>query len=115
MKQIKDILCGFAAVLLTVGISSCDSFLKEYSQDLSKVNSWEDLDEVLLGSAYLHSGRYYVENYSTQSDRDDDFDILHFMGDEVRSGKDTNYWMSRETDFPFYTWQQDTGMDREFK
>ena len=36
------------AVLIT-GATSCSDFLEEYSQDLAKVESWRDLDEVLLG------------------------------------------------------------------
>lgn len=99
------------AATSVAGFSSCDSFLQEYSQDLAKVNSWEDLDEVLLGSAYLHTGKYFVANSYGQYDRDDSFDILHFMGDEIRMGDDL--YMSHgygKTIFPFFTWQKDTGI-----
>lgn len=46
MKKIFIISC-----ILFV-LSSCDSFLKEYSQDLARVETIGDLDELLLGSAY---------------------------------------------------------------
>ena len=47
MKKILGIFC------ITLLLGSCSSFLEEYSQDLSKVESYTDLDEVLLGEAYL--------------------------------------------------------------
>ena len=46
------------AVLIT-GATSCSGFLEEYSQDLAKVESWRDLDEVLLGDGYMQSGYRY--------------------------------------------------------
>ncbi|MCM1331323.1 MAG: RagB/SusD family nutrient uptake outer membrane protein [Bacteroides sp.] len=114
--KIKSVLYGAAALLTGVCATSCDSFLEEYSQDLAKVNSWEDLDEVLLGSGYIHSGRFYVEHSSLQSDRDDNFDILHFMSDELVMTDDTYYLMEYYDDmFPFYTWQQDTGVDNQLR
>ena len=43
MKRIL-IICCIAGLF-----SACSDFLKEYSQDLAKVESFSDLDEVLLG------------------------------------------------------------------
>ena len=35
---------------------SCDSFLKEYSQDLAYAETITDLEEVLIGNGYLDRG-----------------------------------------------------------
>ena len=51
MKRIL-IICCIAGLF-----SACSDFLKEYSQDLAKVESFSDLDEVLLGKGYLPWGR----------------------------------------------------------
>ena len=44
-------------ILFTIIIASlltaCSNFLSDYSQDLSKVETVADLDELLLGDAYL--------------------------------------------------------------
>ena len=38
------------AVFAMFGLSACGDFLEEYSQDTAYVRSYEDLDELLLGS-----------------------------------------------------------------
>lgn len=118
MKTFKNIIYGLVtAAVGCAGLTSCDSFLKEYSQDLAKVNSWEDLDEVLLGSAYLKTGRYYESGYGyTSLDRDAHFDILHFMGDEIAMDENPHELSNYYDDmFAFWTWQQDTGVDKQFR
>lgn len=104
------------AVLIT-GATSCSGFLEEYSQDLAKVESWRDLDEVLLGDGYMQSGRVQVfDSYSTP-ERKGNLDILHFMSDELQQVDDnvSDVVAYKSSMFPFYTWQQDTGMDEKFK
>ncbi len=104
------------AALSCVAISSCDSFLEEYSQDLAKVNSWEDLDEVLFGEAYIKTARIYVESSMLINDRDLNFDFLHFMTDEIVATDDKYNDISYYSDmFPYITWQQDTGVDYQFR
>lgn len=118
MKIINKIITGTLFAIAAQGFTSCNSFLEEYSQDLAKVEGWEDLDEVLLGSAYLHIGRYYNDGkYNIGLDRDDHFDILHFMGDEIIMTKKGNDMMGGYYTemFPFFTWQQDTGTDNQFR
>ena len=39
-------------ILLIVFACSCTSFLEEYSQDEAKIESLQDLDELLLGEVY---------------------------------------------------------------
>lgn len=57
MKRIL-IICCIAGLF-----SACSDFLKEYSQDLAKVESFSDLDEVLLGKGYLPWGRSEAGDY----------------------------------------------------
>lgn len=45
-----------------------------------------------------------------------DLDILHFMSDEIVMSDDNyNNLGYYESMFPFYTWQQDTGVDRQMR
>ena len=98
--------------LMAVGLTSCSDFLKEYSQDLAKVEGWEDLDEVLLGDAYMHSTYIVVQNSMLQGLSEDGLDLLHLMGDEmVMTDEDQNDHLGYQSSmFGIYTWQQDTGM-----
>ena len=48
MKKIL-VLCCVASLFC-----GCSRFLEEYSQDLAKVETFSDLDEVLLGKAICH-------------------------------------------------------------
>ncbi|MFR7876539.1 MAG: hypothetical protein ACLU4J_09195 [Butyricimonas paravirosa] len=59
--------------LLLFTLSACSDFLKEYSQDLSKVETISDLDELLLGSAYLPASKY---NYNVLVSTDDPYSYL---------------------------------------
>lgn len=118
MKLINKFIYGALITVSAAGLSSCSSFLEEYSQDLAKVNSWEDLDEVLSGSAYVNVGRTILNTYyGSTADRDTDFDILHFMSDELSYTTEDNYLQSKYRDkmFAFYTWQKDTGVDTQLR
>lgn len=119
MKTIKKSIIYLAAAAMgTVGLTSCSDFLKEHSQDLAKVQGWQDLDEVLLGDAYMHSARAYDPgNYNspTVDGETDGLNILHYMTDEISltNSKDCDYMYVLTSMFPFFTWQQDTGMNSE--
>lgn len=120
MKTVKQNITYFASALaLTVGLTSCSDFLEEYSQDLARVESWRDLDEVLLGDGYMHSARIVAaySGYRPSLTGDEGLDILHFMTDEIdmRDEKDNDYCNYEYAMFPFYTWQQDTGTDYTLK
>lgn len=78
---------------------SCSDFLKESSQDLAYVRSYEDLDELLIGSAYL---KPEGESY---------YPYLHLMADEtgeifLNTDYGQDYSGAREAYFGFYTWQK---------
>ncbi len=95
-------------LLLTV---SCSDFLKDYSQDLAYVHSYTDLDELLIGGAYLtpdFTSREGVTPY------------VHLMADETRENMEDVYGYGmdmnthgREEYFGYYTWQKrvDLGVD----
>lgn len=100
-------------------LSSCSSgFLKEYSQDLSQVKTYDDLNELLLGSGYLplslfsdDDSYFQTENYN--------FMFIHFMGDELTEnyqceGK-TDMASAKTTLFPYFTWQKNTYLSYEGK
>ena len=76
MKKILSIFC------LALLLGACSDFLKEYSQDLSKVESYTDLDELLLGDAYLPVGRIMIEN-SMFKRENSYFQTVHYMSDEL--------------------------------
>lgn len=83
MKILQKTLYAIFASISISGLSACSDFLEEYSQDLAKVENWTDLDEVLLGEGYIHTGRFYIENGYAKSSCGDDFNILHLMSDEM--------------------------------
>lgn len=116
MKSINKIIgTALIAGSMACATTSCDSFLKEYSQDLSKVTCWEDLDEVLLGAGYIKSTYMYVEDSELKSDRSTDFDILHVMTDEITRNPEVPYDNAGLYDmFAFSTWQKDTGVNDKF-
>ena len=51
--------------ILILFCSSCSGFLDDYSQDLATVQSWKDLDELLLGDGYLKPGKLNMTSYSS--------------------------------------------------
>lgn len=96
---------------LVIVLSSCSGgFLKEYSQDLSRVKTYEDLNELLLGSGYLPNGLFKYSN-SMFTKTDLNFIILHFMSDELSentvASQDPDHSGARTLYFPYYTWQKD--------
>lgn len=112
MKSIKHYIYPLAlSAFFAAGTTSCSDFLKEYSQDLAKVESWTDLDEVLLGDAYLPP--------AMRSENTGNLDILHFMTDEMVPDKTyegqygIGYSDYTQSMFPFYTWMGDTGLNEQ--
>ena len=109
MKKILGIFC------ITLLLGSCSSFLEEYSQDLSKVESYTDLDEVLLGEAYLPVGRIWSAHSMLQVENKY-FQTAHYMSDEltVFSWDDRGDINGVQDEmFGWHTWQQDVGLNAE--
>lgn len=112
MKKIKTSLIAFSAMLMV----SCSDFLEDYSQELSRVEKWQDLDELLLGEGYMKSSRFTTDQYNDPSDLNPNLDILHYMSDELTQYADFDKGDPLaivQPMFPFYTWQRDTGMDED--
>lgn len=101
-------------------LMSCSSdFLKEYSQDLSRVKTVDDLNELLVGDCYLPKGYFNISN-SNFVVRNSNYVILHFMSDELQENipentYDNNGASFRETMFPYFTWQQNLYVDTNGK
>ena len=91
------------AATLLLSLIGCGDFLKEYSQDTDYVDSWEDLNELLIGSCYLPQ---YQSNTLAQASDNQYF--LHFLGDELDenlSTYDDNYmeYDGKERVFGYFT------------
>lgn len=70
--------CSWLLVLL---FCSCDSFLNEYSQDLTYAKTIEDLDEVLIGDGYMKIG--YSWMVGLEKNEGLYFSWLHVMDDDI--------------------------------
>lgn len=103
-------------LLIVWSCFSCSSFLEEYSQDLAKVQSYTDLDELLLGDAYLPVGMASSAN-SQFSLENKYFQAAHYMSDELTvyslCGEGANQTYMVDEMFGWHTWQRDVGMAPE--
>lgn len=85
--------------LLVLGTVSCGDFIEEYSQNLSYVNTVEDLEEVLIGDAYWVNvkggANFYLYFLNVM---DDDVSSVTFSHNTSSVG----YRLRK-----FYTWQAD--------
>lgn len=109
MKKIWIICC------LAGMFSACSDFLKEYSQDLAKVESLSDLDEVLLGEGYLPVGRFEYGVYGPAA-IDAFFQSTHHMADELVFNENNNIGdlaNIQPSMFGWFTWQQNVGQPYE--
>ncbi|MDE7074337.1 MAG: RagB/SusD family nutrient uptake outer membrane protein, partial [Odoribacter sp.] len=95
-------------------LASCSNFLEEYSQDQAKVESYKDLDELLIGDGYWRPHTFYTEG-STPMETGDPFLLaLHLMPDEVDVYRLCKPSLELQEDFFGYiTWQEQVG--RTFK
>ena len=110
MKKITTICF---AVLLAGGFTGCSDFLQEYSQDAYYAQSWEDLDELLIGACYMPVAecRDYQESGNVGA-------FLPFLTDEI---EENNYAVNgavemdtHERLFGYYTWQQRVGQNETY-
>ncbi len=112
MKKIYHLI---VVACMLMGTTACGDFLEEYSQDLSRVKSFDDLNELLIGNAYLPTGLvvnegYYVTSYNTN------YMILHLMTDELEENAKASDLRSyaglmRDEMFPYFTWQQNVTLN----
>lgn len=112
--KIKNIIAlGIVALIL----GACDSsFLKEYSQDLSRPTTATDLEELLMGDCLMPLGYINIENYNLQI-QNTNYAVLHFMGDELQENISVSGRPEPTTTAPeyysFFTWQRNTFVDYE--
>ena len=94
--------------------TSCSDFLKEYSQDLSRVKTYTDLDELLIGGAYLQPAKFtttYSYGFTNKN-----YLLLHFMGDELQENSGQYYdpdatGISKVV-YGYYLWQKNVGINK---
>lgn len=111
MKIRNIIMLG--AVALTLASCSSD-FLEEYSQDLSRPTTATDLEELLIGDCLMPLGYIGIDN-SMLNTENENYAVLHFMGDELQENISVEGRLAPETTsqnyFPFFTWQKNTYVD----
>ena len=113
----------WVTALFAVCFCSCNSFLKEYSQDLARVKTVGDLEELLIGSVYYPA--VYItssDGYTSPvSDENGNYDYssfnhcVHFMTDELEQNQQTGRgdFGRFEELFGYYTWQRNVGINQK--
>ena len=110
----KKTIRYIAAAVVLLSAASCSDFLDEYSQDLYYAHNWEDLDELLIGSAYMDYETPSKPGYWGTSGAYGAF--LHFLTDDIDenlSGIGQEY-DCQDVYFGNFTWQPRVGIKPEF-
>ncbi|MDM8158456.1 RagB/SusD family nutrient uptake outer membrane protein [Labilibaculum sp. K2S] len=97
----------YLIIYFLFALASCSNFLEEYSQDQAYVTGYNDLDELLLGNAYMT--RTDIQTYQWGTRDGVYYPYLHFMADETEQYTDGIDYLSEAscfTLFGYYTWQQ---------
>lgn len=92
---------------------SCSDFLEEYSQSSYYAKSWEDLNELLVGSGYLQpQDAYGMMSHANFGS------FIHYLADELEennlSENGAIMMNSKPFTFGYYTWQQRSGQNPEY-
>ena len=86
--------------------AGCSNFLEEYSLDLAYIQSYEDLDELLLGNVYFerYAGQSWQYSGSSGSQY---YAWVHFSGDELQQTTEGTWYSSGPawTTYGYFTWQ----------
>lgn len=112
MKKIN--FYAFIGILVCFS-TACGDFLEEYSPDKSYVRSYSDLEELLVGEAYMKNIAPNPWDYSASSDLYY-WPYIHVMADETDIETDVmimNYKNGVQYLFGYYTWQEDVTRDYE--
>lgn len=116
-KKLFNIICIATAWL---ALASCSSdFLKEYSQDLGRVQTVDDLKELLVGDCLLPKSLFSNKNSYFQTENVN-YLCVHFMSDELQENVNTEEDVDkgvgyRDKMFPYFTWQQNLYIDKDGK
>lgn len=106
-------------IILAANLTACSSdFLKEYSQDLSRVQTADDLNELLMGDCLMPLA--FFSNSSSMLDfQNPNYILIHFMGDELKENivqaSDIDRVGIRDMMFPYFTWQQNCFVNKDGK
>ena len=111
MKKMKlYILVGIIGCLAM----GCSDFLEEYSPDKSYVRGYSDLDELLVGEAYMKCHNMIYMGYQSSSE-DFYWPYVHYMADETEivtnSAAGGNGQYGHQYLFGYYCWQEDVTRD----
>lgn len=101
-------------ILIISTLTACSSFLEDYSQDLAKVETVSDLNELLLGDAYLPVGFYDANDHNSSPNTYNLF--IHFMSDELQQGinnDNIHSFANPVSLFGYFTWQHQVGINPE--
>lgn len=119
INKVRNIAKGLFPMFLLPAmtlLASCSDFLEEYSQDLARVQTVDDLDELVVGDCLLPLGYVSTAN-SMYSLYNKNFDLLHFMSDELdektTSAVPYGATLIVPTYYPYFTWQQNMFLDDE--
>lgn len=97
MNKLYTLVCLLALL-------GCSDFLEEYSQDKAYVQSYEDLDELLLGNAYF--SRNNSENWGAGNSESFYYPWIHVIADELAQNVTSSSWFPAGTStFGYHTWQ----------
>lgn len=116
-KKLFNIICIAASWLV---LASCSSdFLKEYSQDLGRVQTVDDLNELLVGDCLIPKSLFSIERSYFKTENDN-YLCVHFMSDELQENVNTEEDVDggvgyRDKMFPYFTWQQNLYIDKNGK
>ncbi|PKQ63274.1 hypothetical protein BZG01_16265 [Labilibaculum manganireducens] len=97
----------YLIIFLLFALASCSDFLEEYSQDQAYVTGYNDLDELLLGNAYMK--RTNVQSYQWGVREGLYYPYIHFMADETEQYLNGSTYLSEAACFTLYgysNWQQ---------
>lgn len=111
MKKKNKLYILALSMMLTM--SSCSSFLDEYSQDHDYVRTWNDLNELLIGDCYMPVNAGGMFNTYSNAGM-----YLHLFSDELEeqalppSGS-TSYmgYKNHSYEFGYMTWQPRVGVN----
>ncbi len=94
---------------------ACSNFLTEYSHDQAYIQSYNDLDEMIIGSGYMKCYGAGL-NYGYTKDKVY-YPYVHFMADETEVKTSGTYSYSNDDVpkilFGYYTWQREVERDHE--
>lgn len=98
-------------------LAGCSDFLTEYSQDLAYIQSYEDLDEILLGNAYFE--RYTCNTWQfTGTSGEQYYPWVHVSGDELEQISEADLWLASGPGwctYGYFTWQYRVFQDPDGK